>query len=79
VREGRRQPISVFEIVVGHIVCLKIGNEIPADGLFLEGNSLMVDESSITGESDHAHEIHDTCPILLSGTKVILYNYLFMI
>ncbi|KAE8010035.1 hypothetical protein FH972_006433 [Carpinus fangiana] len=70
VRDGRRQPISIFEIVVGDIVCLKIGDQIPADGLFLEGHSLMVDESSMTGESDHV-EIHETiCPFLLSGTKV---------
>jgi Ca2+-transporting ATPase len=79
VRDGRRQPISIFEIVVGDIVCLKIGDQIPADGLFLEGHSLMVDESSMTGESDHV-EIHETiCPFLLSGTKVILYYNLFII
>ena len=79
VRDGRRQPISVFEIVVGDIVCLKIGDQIPADGLFLQGHSLMVDESSMTGESDHV-EIYETiCPFLLSGAKVILYNNLFII
>ena len=79
VRERRRQPISIFEVVVGDIVCLKIGDQIPADGLFLEGHSLMVDESSMTGESDHI-EIHETrYPFLLSGTKVILHNYTFII
>ncbi|XVE81696.1 hypothetical protein DITRI_Ditri15bG0086300 [Diplodiscus trichospermus] len=53
VRRGRRHQISIFDIVVGDIVCLKIGDQVPADGLFLDGHSLQVDESSMTGESDH--------------------------
>ncbi|GKV48381.1 hypothetical protein SLEP1_g55205 [Rubroshorea leprosula] len=53
IRGGRRQNISIFEIVVGDIVCLKIGDQVPADGLFLDGHSLQIDESSMTGESDH--------------------------
>lgn len=69
VRDGRRQPISIFEVVVGDIVYLKIGDQIPADGLFLEGHSLMVDESSMTGESDHI-KIDERNPFLLSGTKI---------
>ncbi|KAA8537013.1 hypothetical protein F0562_029491 [Nyssa sinensis] len=70
VRDGRRQSISIFKVVVGDILCLKIGDQIPADGLFLDGHSLKVDESSMTGESDHL-EINDTNnPFLLSGTKV---------
>ncbi|KAG6647260.1 hypothetical protein CIPAW_07G066500 [Carya illinoinensis] len=69
VRDGRRRPISIFEVVVGDIVYLKIGGQIPADGLFLEGHSLKVDESSMTGESDHI-EINERTPFMLSGTKV---------
>ncbi|KAF8018014.1 hypothetical protein BT93_H3037 [Corymbia citriodora subsp. variegata] len=69
-RDGRRQPISIFDIVVGDVVYLKIGDQIPADGLFLDGHSLKVDESSMTGESNHI-EIHSEKPFLLSGTKVI--------
>ncbi|KAK7817629.1 calcium-transporting atpase 12 [Quercus suber] len=41
VRAGRRQQISIFEI---------IGDQVPADGLFLDGHSLQVDESSMTGK-----------------------------
>ncbi|XP_031280487.1 calcium-transporting ATPase 12, plasma membrane-type-like [Pistacia vera] len=69
VRDGRRHRISIFDIVVGDVVPLKIGNQIPADGLFLEGQSLKVDESSMTGESDHV-EVNEKNPFLLSGTKV---------
>ncbi|RVX21755.1 putative calcium-transporting ATPase 13, plasma membrane-type [Vitis vinifera] len=37
VRDGRRQQISIFEVVVGDVVCLKIGDQVPADGLFQMG------------------------------------------
>ncbi|KAG2722222.1 hypothetical protein I3760_02G119200 [Carya illinoinensis] len=69
VRAGRRQQISVFDIVVGDVVCLKIGDQVPADGLFLDGHSLQVDESSMTGESEHV-EVNCSHPFLVSGTKV---------
>ncbi|KAK9218411.1 hypothetical protein WN943_007048 [Citrus x changshan-huyou] len=69
VRDGRRQGLSIFDVVVGEIVCLKTGDQIPADGLFLNGHSLKVDESSMTGESDHV-EVDEKSPFLLSGTKV---------
>ncbi|XVF57244.1 hypothetical protein PTKIN_Ptkin06aG0189200 [Pterospermum kingtungense] len=70
VRNGRHQPVSIFELVVGDIVSLKIGDQIPADGLFVEGHSLKVDESSMTGESDHVEVNDNKNPFLLSGTKV---------
>ncbi|CAL5350378.1 unnamed protein product [Camellia sinensis] len=70
VRKGHRQPISIFEVVVGDIVCLKIGDQVPADGLFLDGHSLKVDESSMTGESDYVEVNETDNPFLLSGTKV---------
>ncbi|PON79949.1 P-type ATPase [Parasponia andersonii] len=71
IRDGRRQHISIFEIVVGDLVCLKIGDQVPADGLFVEGHSLHIDESSMTGESDHVEVNHSQNPFLFSGTKVV--------
>ncbi|KAI3469645.1 hypothetical protein Pfo_026308 [Paulownia fortunei] len=70
VRNGRRQEISIFEVVVADIICLKIGDQVPADGLFVEGHSLQVDESSMTGESHHVEVTKDQNPFLFSGTKV---------
>ncbi|KAF8014446.1 hypothetical protein BT93_H0313 [Corymbia citriodora subsp. variegata] len=70
IRKGRRQQVSIFEIVVGDVVCLKIGDQVPADGLFLKGHSLQVDESSMTGESDHVEVNSNQNPFLFSGTKV---------
>ncbi|KNA14961.1 hypothetical protein SOVF_102590 [Spinacia oleracea] len=69
VRDGRPQQISIFDIVVGDVVVLKIGDQIPADGLFIDGQSLLIDESSMTGESDHI-EVNSSNPFLHSGSKV---------
>ncbi|CAL5392718.1 unnamed protein product [Camellia sinensis] len=70
VRNGRRQQVPIFEIVVGDVVCLKIGDQVPADGLFIDGYSLQVDESSMTGESEHVEVNINRNPFLFSGTKV---------
>lgn len=71
VRNGRPQQISIFDVLVGDIASLKIGDQIPADGLFLAGHSLQVDESSMTGESDHVEIEPLRTPFLLSGAKVV--------
>ncbi|CAN6726113.1 unnamed protein product [Malus baccata var. baccata] len=71
VRGGRRRQISNFDIVVGDVVFLKIGDQVPADGLFLRGHSLRVDESSMTGESEHVEVNGGQNPFLFSGTKVV--------
>ncbi|XP_039155497.1 putative calcium-transporting ATPase 13, plasma membrane-type [Eucalyptus grandis] len=42
IRKGQPQQVSIFEIVVGDVVCLKIGDQVPADGLFIDGHSLQV-------------------------------------
>ncbi|KAG5244989.1 calcium-transporting ATPase 12, plasma membrane-type [Salix suchowensis] len=70
VRDGRHRHISIFDVVVGVVVSLKIGDQIPADGMFLNGYSLKVDESSMSGESDHVEVNGNDHPFLLSGTKV---------
>ena len=49
-RRGRLQEIPRREIVVGDIVIVETGDEVPADGKLLESTDLQVDESSLTGE-----------------------------
>ena len=71
IRDGHRRQISIFEIVVGDVVYLIIGDQVPADGLFLDGHSLEVDESCLTGESDHVQINSHHNPFLFSGTKVV--------
>ncbi|XP_028070423.1 calcium-transporting ATPase 8, plasma membrane-type-like [Camellia sinensis] len=51
VRGGRRENISIYDIVVGDVIPLKIGDQVPADGIIISGHSLAIDESSMTGES----------------------------
>ncbi|MDR0924765.1 MAG: HAD-IC family P-type ATPase, partial [Hungatella sp.] len=51
VREGRRQEILSGEIVPGDILLLEAGDMVAADGRILENYSLLVNESSLTGES----------------------------
>ncbi|MBR5276018.1 MAG: calcium-translocating P-type ATPase, PMCA-type [Bacteroidaceae bacterium] len=50
VRDGRVQQVSRKDVVVGDIVMLNTGDEVPADGLLLETNSLQINESTLTGE-----------------------------
>ncbi|KAL3537603.1 hypothetical protein ACH5RR_000969 [Cinchona calisaya] len=68
-RNGSRQKVSIYDLVVGDIVHLSIGDLVPADGIFLSGYSLSVDESSLSGESEPVNIERDR-PFLLSGTKV---------
>uniref|UniRef100_A0A452ZJC4 Calcium-transporting ATPase n=1 Tax=Aegilops tauschii subsp. strangulata TaxID=200361 RepID=A0A452ZJC4_AEGTS len=71
VRAGRRQEVSIFDILVGDVVILKIGDSVPADGVFLEGHGLQVDESSMTGEP-HPIEIDaEKNPFLTGGVKIV--------
>ncbi|KAG6389298.1 hypothetical protein SASPL_150765 [Salvia splendens] len=70
VRGGRRIKVSIFDIVVGDVVPLKIGDQVPADGLVISGHSLSIDESSMTGESKIVHKDPTRSPFLMSGCKV---------
>ncbi|MBQ8673238.1 MAG: calcium-translocating P-type ATPase, PMCA-type [Bacteroides sp.] len=49
-RNGRVQEVPRKEVVVGDIVMLETGEEIPADGMLLESISLQINESNLTGE-----------------------------
>lgn len=50
VRNNKIIEIPKKEIVVGDIVLLNTGDEVPADGILLESMSLQINESSLTGE-----------------------------
>lgn len=43
------------------------GDLLPADGVLIQGNDLKIDESSLTGESDHVKKTQEKDPMLLSG------------
>lgn len=68
-RDGYRKKLSIYDLVVGDIVHLSIGDQVPADGILISGYSLTIDESSLSGETEPVHINRDR-PFLLSGTKV---------
>ncbi|KAM3925105.1 plasma membrane calcium-transporting ATPase 1 isoform 2-T4 [Leptodactylus fuscus] len=71
VRGGQVIQIPVADIVVGDIAQIKYGDLLPADGVLIQGNDLKIDESSLTGESDHVKKTLEKDPLLLSGTHVM--------
>ncbi|GLT78616.1 hypothetical protein SLA2020_501450 [Shorea laevis] len=71
IRGGQRQQISIFDVVVGDIVYLKMGDKVPADGLFLDGHSLQVDKSSMAEDRNHVEVNLRQNPFLASSAKVI--------
>lgn len=79
-RNGNIKQVSKKDIVVGDIVFLEIGNEVPADGQLLDAVSMQIDESCLTGElsidkttdPDHFEEgVTYPSNWVLRGTKVI--------
>uniref|UniRef100_UPI00398E367E plasma membrane calcium-transporting ATPase 1-like isoform X1 n=1 Tax=Pristiophorus japonicus TaxID=55135 RepID=UPI00398E367E len=71
IRKGQVIQIPVAEIVTGDIAQIKYGDLLPADGVLIQGNDLKIDESSLTGESDHVKKSLVKDPMLLSGTHVM--------
>lgn len=59
IREGLKLEIPSKEVVAGDIVLLEAGDIVPADGRVLESFSLMVNESSLTGESESVDKFSD--------------------
>ncbi|GFY96193.1 autoinhibited Ca2+-ATPase 11 [Actinidia rufa] len=68
-RDGYRQKVPIYDLVVGDVVHLSIGDQVPADGVFISGYSLLIDESSLSGESEPVN-VYKEKPFLLAGTKV---------
>ncbi|KAM5221701.1 plasma membrane calcium-transporting ATPase 3 isoform 9-T9 [Ctenodactylus gundi] len=71
IRNGQLLQVPVAALVVGDIAQVKYGDLLPADGVLIQGNDLKIDESSLTGESDHVRKSADKDPMLLSGTHVM--------
>ena len=80
IRDGNRQMVPKRDIVVGDLVVLTTGSEIPADGQLIESKQLQVDESTLTGEPIcHKSELPEeqdseaTFPTncVMRGTKVM--------
>ncbi|XP_052564452.1 plasma membrane calcium-transporting ATPase 1 isoform X5 [Culex pipiens pallens] len=71
IRGGDAVQVNIGDIVVGDICQIKYGDLLPADGILIASNDLKIDESSLTGESDHVKKSESTDPMVLSGTHVM--------
>ncbi|HTT93759.1 MAG TPA: HAD-IC family P-type ATPase [Solirubrobacterales bacterium] len=52
VRDGAPRQVAVEEVVVGDLVRVASGDQIPADGTLVRADGLALDESDLTGESE---------------------------
>ena len=68
IRNGKVVIVPQIDLAVGDIVCIESGDKIVADGRLVESNSLGVDESALTGESNSANK--DASVILTTGTTL---------
>jgi Ca2+-transporting ATPase len=50
-RDGVESEISAEQLVVGDVVLIAAGDEVPADGRIVAASALQIDESALTGES----------------------------
>ena len=86
VRDGDITQVLKSEIVVGDIVLLDTGEEIPADGILIESMALLVNESTLTGEpsirkttnkEDFKTDATYPSDMLLKGTSILEGNAVF--
>lgn len=80
IRDGRITEVSRKDVVVGDVVILNTGEEIPADGHLMEAVSLQVNESTLTGEpvidktvKEEDFDTEATYPsnVVMRGTTVV--------
>ncbi len=57
---------------MGDVVVLDQGDNIPSDGLFIEGFNLQIDESNMTGESDTIKKNRETDLFLSEYPQIFL-------
>ena len=61
-RDGSESVIPAEQVVVGDVVLIAAGDEVPADGRIIEASALQIDESALTGESTPAAKSAETLP-----------------
>ncbi len=73
-RGGKVVEVARKDIVVGDIVIIEVGDEIPADGTLIESTDLQIDESSLTGEpiiTKHADPAKNDTEATYPSSKVL--------
>jgi Ca2+-transporting ATPase len=70
-RDGRWRTVQAASVVVGDVVGVQEGDIVPADGRLAPGTAVMVDESSLTGESMPVTKNGKTADQVWAGTTVL--------
>jgi cation-transporting P-type ATPase E len=65
-RDGKDQEVLPEDLVLGDLLVIRSGDQIPVDGTVISDDKLEMDESSLTGESDLVTKLKDDQ--ILSGT-----------
>ena len=77
-RGGQLAIVTNHDIVVGDVVILDAGDKIIADMIMFESHGLVIDEASLTGESDPIKKTIDADPWIRSGTQVWTAHHSFI-
>lgn len=69
IRSGSAKKLSMEELVVGDLILLEMGDEIPADGRVLSSENLSIDQSLLTGESEPVEKHLKSADKISDGTE----------
>ncbi len=69
VRDGAQIDLAIGDVVLGDLVVVRMGDQVPADGVVAHAVGLEVNESALTGESDPVEKLEGDS--VLSGTIVV--------
>jgi Ca2+-transporting ATPase len=61
-RDGTESQIPAEDVVVGDVLLIAAGDEVPADGRIIAASALQIDESALTGESTPAAKSAEVLP-----------------
>ncbi|KAL5556802.1 hypothetical protein UlMin_039038 [Ulmus minor] len=65
-RNGYRQKMSIYDLLPGDIVHLSIGDQVPADGLFVSGHFVLIDQFSLTREREPVMVQDGSCKMMVT-------------
>lgn len=70
-RSGKFQTIPVADLVLGDLISLDAGDNIPCDGVIVTHDGLEIDESALTGEPEDIDKDAQSDPFVLSGCTAV--------
>lgn len=79
IRAGVSSQIDSFDVVCGDVIILQMGDQIPGDGVYIDGFDLYVDQSRVTGESDAVRKDLKKDPFMFSGCQITSGNGRMMV